>query len=85
MGVVGETLRGMTGCASAEDRVTSTIEGQTTKIPSTLFLAAGLAVIGTSLALELSGRRNWSRFVGVLAPTILIMGLYNKVVKQHGH
>jgi hypothetical protein len=32
----------------------------------------------------LTGRRNVANFIGQWAPTILIMGLYNKMVKQHG-
>jgi hypothetical protein len=37
-----------------------------------------------SLALLLTGRRQAANFIGQWAPTILIMGLYNKLVKQHG-
>ncbi len=41
--------------------------------------------MGLSLALLLSGRRQVANFVGQWVPTILVMGLYNKLVKQHGH
>jgi hypothetical protein len=37
-----------------------------------------------SLAFLAAGRRNIANFIGQWAPTILIMGLYNKMVKQHG-
>jgi hypothetical protein len=30
------------------------------------------------------GRDNWALFVGQWAPAFLIMGVYNKMVKQHG-
>lgn len=41
--------------------------------------------MGLSLALLLSGRRQVANFVGQWVPTILVMGLYNKLLKQHGH
>jgi hypothetical protein len=69
----------------AEGRVARTIEEQTAKMPSDLFLwAAGAAVLG-SLALQIAGRKQESNFVGEWVPTILILGLYNKIVKTHGH
>jgi hypothetical protein len=40
--------------------------------------------MGLSLVLELTGRRDVSRFVGMWAPTLLTMGVYNKVVKLMG-
>ena len=64
-----------------ESTLTSVIEQQTTKVPSDVFLFAALSAMGLSLALELSGRRDVSRFVGMWAPTLLTMGVYNKVVK----
>ena len=67
-----------------EGPVARTIEEQTAKLPSDLFLwAAGASIIG-SLALQFSGRRNESLFVGQWAPTVLILGLYNKLVKVAG-
>jgi hypothetical protein len=30
------------------------------------------------------GRDQWALFVGQWAPAFLIMGVYNKMVKQHG-
>jgi hypothetical protein len=66
-----------------EDAVTTKIERATSKIPSGTFLAAGMAVIGVSAALALSGRVRQANFVGMWVPTILILGLYNKLVKQN--
>jgi hypothetical protein len=63
---------------------TRSIEQQTAKIPSSAFLTAALLAMGTSLTLELVGRRRESRFVGMWPPTLLIMGVYNKVVKTLG-
>ena len=68
----------------AEGRIARTIEEQTAKLPSDLFLwAAGASILG-SLALQFSGRRHESLFVGQWAPTLLILGLYNKIVKVAG-
>ena len=60
------------------------IEEQTAKLPSDTFLWAALGSIAASLALKLSGRGKDALFVGQWAPTFLILGLYNKLVKQLG-
>ena len=68
----------------AEGTVARTIEQQTAKLPSDLFLwAAGASIVG-SLWLQFSGRKDESLFVGQWAPTFLLLGLYNKVVKVAG-
>lgn len=80
-----------------EGRVARAIERQTAKLPSDVFLwAAGASIVG-SLALELAfqtrpstrllrGYRagHLSTFVGQWAPTFLLLGLYNKLVKVAG-
>ena len=68
----------------AEGTFTRVIEQQTAKIPSHVFLVASLGAMGLSLAFELTGRREASRFVGMWAPTLLTMGVYNKLVKLLG-
>lgn len=69
----------------AEGRVARAIEEQTAKLPSDLFLWAAGGSIAASLGLFLAGRRESALFVGQWAPTFLILGLYNKLVKQLGH
>jgi hypothetical protein len=64
--------------------VARTIEQQTAKNPSDAWLLAALGSIGLSLAFELSGREKTASFVGHWAPTFLIFGLYNKMVKLQG-
>jgi hypothetical protein len=67
-----------------EGIVAKTIEEQTAKLPSDTFLwAAGLS-IAASLLLQVTGRKVESNFVGQWAPTLLILGLYNKIVKVAG-
>jgi hypothetical protein len=69
-----------------EGRVARAIEHQTAKIPSDVFLwaAAGSALL--SLAAQLGGVRSEHRslFIGQWVPTLLILGLYNKLVKIEG-
>jgi hypothetical protein len=68
----------------AEDPVTKSVESRTAAIPSIAFLGVAGVSMAISLALMMAGRRQAATFVGQWAPTILIMGLYNKLVKQHG-
>jgi hypothetical protein len=67
-----------------EGPVAKTIEQETAKLPSDWFLWAAVGSIATSLLLLLSGSRHASTFVGQWAPTFLILGVYNKLVKQLG-
>jgi hypothetical protein len=67
-----------------EGPVARAIEKQTAKLPSDAFLWAAGASIATSLILKMLDRDHEALFVGQWAPTILILGLYNKLVKQHG-
>lgn len=60
------------------------IETQTAKLPSDTFLWAAFGSIGISLALKLTGHRHEALFVGQWAPTFLLLGIYNKLVKLHG-
>jgi hypothetical protein len=73
-----------TANSHTEGPVARTIEQQTAKLPSDLFLWGAVASIATSLVLQASGKRHASMFVGQWAPTVLILGLYNKLVKQLG-
>jgi hypothetical protein len=67
-----------------EPRLTRLIEQQTARIPSHWFLAAAITSMITSVILELAGRTRMSRFVGMWVPTLLITGVYNKLVKALG-
>jgi hypothetical protein len=68
----------------AEGSVARAIEQQTAKLPSDTFLWASLGAIATSLVLQTLGKKEASLFVGQWAPTFLILGLYNKIVKVLG-
>jgi hypothetical protein len=67
-----------------EAQLTRLIEQQTARIPSHWFLAAAITSMVASLGFELVGRTRLSRFVGMWVPTLLITGVYNKLVKALG-
>lgn len=68
-----------------EGKVARAIETQTAKIPSDWFLWSALGSIGISLGFAVSGKKGVANFIGQWAPTFLLLGLYNKVVKVAGH
>lgn len=70
--------------AHTEGPIAKSIERQTAKLPSDWFLWAAVSSIATSLTLQMSGKSHASTFVGQWAPRLLILGLYNKLVKQLG-
>lgn len=67
-----------------EGPVARAIERQTAKVPSDVYLWAAVGSMVGSAVMQAMGRRNMSLFIGQWAPTILIMGLYNKLVKVAG-
>ncbi|MCU1239300.1 MAG: hypothetical protein JWO71_26 [Candidatus Acidoferrum typicum] len=67
-----------------EDNVTAMIESQTSQIPSSAYLGAALGSMAASAILRMAGKKDASLFVGQWAAPFLLMGVYNKMVKQHG-
>ena len=67
-----------------EGTVARAIESQTAKLPSDTFLWLAVGAMTASATLQIMGNRQVSLFVGQWAPTLLILGLYNKLVKQLG-
>lgn len=78
----------MTANTGAEQKmegpIARTIEQQTAKIPSDVFLWAALGSIGVSAALQLAGKQKISLFVGQWVAPFLLLGVYNKIVKVAG-
>jgi hypothetical protein len=68
-----------------EGPVATMLEEQTAKIPSDLFLWASLGAMAASLTLKIIRRDDAALFVGHWAPSFLLFGIYNKLVKQLGH
>lgn len=67
-----------------EGKVAKAIEQRTKTLPSDWFLWAAVGSIGVSLAMRAMDRKEDSSFIGQWAPTLLILGLYNKMVKLQG-
>ena len=76
--------RGVAPHEHREGTITKAIEDYTSQIPSGVYLSLALGSIGLSAAMKLVGRDRDAQFIGQWVPTILILGLYNKMVKQHG-
>ena len=68
-----------------EGRVARSIENQTAKLPSDLLLWAAGGSIALSLFFQGTDQRQRALFVGQWAPTFLLLGIYNKLVKQQGN
>jgi hypothetical protein len=67
-----------------EDNVTSWIEGYTAQVPSSVYLiAAGASIIG-SLIMQNRRNKHNALFIGQWVAPFLLLGIYNKMVKQHG-
>lgn len=68
----------------SEGIIARTIEEQTAKLPSDIFLWAAIGSIGVSLYFQLQGNDEKSRFVGQWVSPFLLLGVYNKLVKIGG-
>lgn len=66
-----------------EGPVAKAIERQTSKVPSDIFLWTALGFLGVSAVRNMS-RREGGNFMAQLAPTLLLLGVYNKLVKIAG-
>jgi hypothetical protein len=67
-----------------EGRLARQIEEQTSKLPSDTFLWAAVGSVAASATLQALGQKHASLFVGQWAPVMLMLGIYNKLVKQLG-
>ena len=68
----------------AEGVVARTLEDQTARLPSDVWLwAAGASILG-SLGLMAGGNRHGALFVGQWVAPFLLIGVYNKLVKVAG-
>lgn len=77
-------MRTITPPEHQEGPIARAIEQQTAKLPSDTFLWLAGGSIAASLALKLAGQDHKALFVGQWAPTFLLLGIYNKIVKVAG-
>jgi len=68
----------------SEGPIARSIEQQTAKLPSDTFLWLAIGSMTASMALQLAGKKHVSLFLGQWAPSFLLFGIYNKLVKQLG-
>lgn len=85
MDKISEKLHQAASGGTGEGEVTKKIEQQTAKIPSIGFLglAVGSMLASAGLAF-LADRKDLANFVGLWAPSLLLIGVYNKLVKLEG-
>jgi len=87
-GIKDTGIRFEEGMEPREGPIARKIESVTSQLPSDAFLWASVGSMLVSLGLQLTGNRKTqhvSNFIGQWAPTLLILGLYNKLVKVAGH
>jgi hypothetical protein len=60
------------------------IEQCTSKLPTDTFLWAALGSVVLALGLQATGHRGKANFVAHLAPTFLLLGVYDKMVNLNG-
>ena len=70
--------------AASEDQVTAAIEQYTSQIPSSAYLGMAIASIAASVTFKIAKKDHAALFVGQWVAPFLILGIYNKMVKQHG-
>lgn len=87
---------GYENASHKEGKVARSIERETAKLPSDTFMWAAFGAMAASAAVQLlqpkgktwfglpTRRGQLSLFIGQWAPTLLIFGLYNKLVKVAG-
>ncbi len=69
---------------ATEDQVTAAIEKVTSQVPSSVYLGLAIASILGSVSFNIGGKKHAALFVGQWVAPFLLLGIYNKLVKQHG-
>jgi hypothetical protein len=65
-----------------EGKVTRQIEERTSKVPSGAYMGLAFGSMVLSAGFMIAGNKQVANFIGQWVPTILVLGLYNKVVKM---
>jgi hypothetical protein len=67
-----------------EAKVAKITEMKTKEVPTSIFITLAGAAIALSFGLAMSKKKkSWAVFVGQWAPTILLFGIYDKIVKTN--
>ncbi len=67
-----------------EDQITAAIEKYTSKVPSSIYLGLAVASIAASISFKVAGKNDEAIYIGHWVAPFLLLGIYNKLVKQHG-
>lgn len=77
--IIKDTLH---NTANKYNSVSKALRHQSTKVPTSVYLLLAGGAVALSLGLAVTQRRKgWANFVGEWVPSILILGLYNKMFK----
>lgn len=74
----------VTAGEAQEDQVTAAIEKYTSQVPSSAYLAMAVGSMAASLTFKALRKDHMALFIGQWAAPFLLLGIYNKMVKQHG-
>jgi len=83
--VVSNIDRNTDNNTHAEGPVAKAIGKHTAKVPSDVFLWTAIGAMGVSAVLKCLGKKHNALFVGQWAAPLLLLGVYNKIVKTAGH
>ncbi|AGP42353.1 MULTISPECIES: hypothetical protein [Sorangium] len=64
-----------------EGKITTKIEERTGRVPSGAYLGLAIGSMLISAGCMLAGKKQIANFVGQWVPSLLVIGLYNKMVK----
>ena len=64
-----------------EGKVTAKIEEKTSQLPSGAYLGLAFGSMVASALFQLAGKRQTANFIAHWVPSLLIIGVYNKLVK----
>ena len=80
-----DTQSGETESTPKEGKFTKEVEQYTARVPSITYLGLALGSMALSAGLALfSERKSAANFVGLWVPTLMLVGIYNKLVKLEG-
>ncbi|MCD2422053.1 hypothetical protein LQ567_04720 [Niabella pedocola] len=68
----------------SEGKTAKSIEQQTARIPSDVYLWTAVAAMVTSLTLKICKQDHRALFIGQWVAPLLLFGVYNKIVKTEG-
>ncbi|AUX49117.1 hypothetical protein SOCE26_106620 [Sorangium cellulosum] len=64
-----------------EGKVTTKIEESTARVPSGAYLGLAIGSMVLSASFMVAGKKQIANFIGQWVPSLLVIGLYNKLVK----